>query len=655
MIEIEHRKEYYRGFIFSFSLIISLFLSPSIFATQKNDSITGLSRFDPDKISIEISPFIVQDIPIEIEVRVQGPNFDKSSSLPIKINGSDSIVHPENGKYVFKYVFREKEELTISIGGFSYSKTVTPVPLWLSVVLPLIAILIALVFREVYTALFLGLLSGTTILFLYQGKSFFIALFSGLYAIIDTYIVDTMKDEGHVSIILFSMMIGGMVALITKNGGMRGIVNYLSKYAANAKSGQFITWLLGIAIFFDDYANTLIVGNTMRPVTDRLKISREKLAYIVDSTAAPVAALALTTTWIGIEIAYIQEGINAIGLNESAYLIFVRSLSTRFYPILTLVFMLILIFKERDFGPMLKAEQRARSGQSEIETITGQDNPVEEVTSKARWYNAAIPVFIVVFGTFAGLVITGWDSKLWNNPDAPAFTKFSEIIGNSDSYVALLWASMSGMFMAVILTVGQKIFNIRKSITSLIEGFSTMLNAVLILVLAWSLAKITQNMHTADFLSQILVNMHLSPFLLPTITFLLSAVIAFSTGSSWGTMAILYPLILPVSWTISQNHGLDYDATMLIFNNVVSSILAGSVFGDHCSPISDTTILSSLASSCNHIDHVRTQLPYAIVVGVVGTLFGTLPAAYGVPFYVLFPLNIAILYFIVVIFGKKIA
>ncbi|RKY54371.1 MAG: Na+/H+ antiporter NhaC family protein [Candidatus Neomarinimicrobiota bacterium] len=640
--------------------VLLLIISLSIFipAFSGNhltiDSIPTQVNINPENISVEINPVIIQKISTNVELIIDDPIFDRSSPLEIIVQGSPLIIHPKDGKFIFQHIFKEKEELTISIGSFSFSKIVNPVPLWMSVIPPLIAILIALVFREVYTALFLGLLSGTTILFFFQGKSFFIALFSGLFAIIDTYIVDTMKDEGHISIILFSMMIGGMVALITKNGGMRGIVNYLSKYAANAKSGQFITWLLGIAIFFDDYANTLIVGNTMRPVTDRLKISREKLAYIVDSTAAPVAALALTTTWIGIEIAYIQEGINAIGLDESAYLIFIRSLSTRFYPILTLAFILILIFKGRDFGPMLKAEQRARSGQSEIDTIAEQDNPVEEETTKARWYNAAIPVFIVVFGTFAGLVITGWDNKLWNNPDASAFTKFSEIIGNSDSYVALLWASMSGMFVAVILTVSQKIFNIRKSITYLIEGFSTMLNAVLILILAWSLAKITQNMHTADFLSQILVDMQLSPYLLPAITFLLSAVIAFSTGSSWGTMAILYPLILPVSWTISQNHGLDYDSTMLIFNNVVSSILAGSVFGDHCSPISDTTILSSLASSCNHIDHVRTQLPYALVVGVVGTLFGTLPAAYGVPFYVLFPVNIAILYFIVVIFGRKI-
>jgi Na+/H+ antiporter NhaC len=275
-------------------------------------------------------------------------------------------------------------------------------------------------------------------------------------------------------------------------------------------------------------------------------------------------------------------------------------------------------------------------------------------SKKIRWYNAAIPVLVVVFGTFAGLVVTGWSRDVWNNPELSNFTKFTEIIGNTDSYVALLWASLSGMLVAVILTIAQRIYGLKKSIAYLVEGFGTMLSAVLILILAWSLALITQDMHTAEFLAGILTDMNLTPFLLPAITFILSALIAFSTGSSWGTMAILYPLILPVSWAISQQYGMDYDASLAIFNNVVSSILAGSVFGDHCSPISDTTILSSLASSCNHIEHVRTQLPYAVTVGLVSVVFGTLPAAYGVPYYILYPANILILYLIVVLLGKKV-
>ncbi len=637
--------------------VFILFVQYHCVAQENNSQKTPLTeQISGNNYSIKLQNIIIQNIPVDISIT---PDNVMDKLYPVKVIFNDSAfsLSPEGNSYSFKYSFSHKEDVIIKVGSTIYEKAVTPVPLWMSIIPPLIAILMALLFREVYSALFMGLLAGTTILYFYQGESLFIAIFSGLYSIIDSYIVKSMSDTGHISIILFSMMIGGMVTLITKNGGMKGIVNYLARYAANDKSGQFVTWLLGIAIFFDDYANTLIVGNTMRPVTDKLKISREKLAYIVDSTAAPVAALALTTTWIGIEIAYIQEGINAIGINESAYIIFIKSLTTRFYPILTLIFIVMLIFKGRDYGPMLKAERRARAKEivKEADDIEINAEITDRIDSKkVRWYNAAIPVLVVVFGTFAGLVITGWNRQVWDNPDLSGFTKFTEIIGNSDSYIALLWASLSGMLVAVILTVAQRIYNLKKSIIYLIEGFGTMLSAVLILILAWSLALITQDMHTAEFLAGVLTDMSLTPFLLPAITFILSALIAFSTGSSWGTMAILYPLILPVSWAISQQYGMDYDASMAIFNNVVSSILAGSVFGDHCSPISDTTILSSLASSCNHIEHVRTQLPYAVTVGIVSVLFGTLPAAYGVPFYILYPVNILILYLIIVLLGKKV-
>jgi Na+/H+ antiporter NhaC len=227
------------------------------------------------------------------------------------------------------------------------------------------------------------------------------------------------------------------------------------------------------------------------------------------------------------------------------------------------------------------------------------------------------------------------------------------VIGNADSYKALLWSSLAGVIIAVILTLSQKLLTLKGSVNSLVEGFKTMLTAVIILVLAWSIALITKYMHTADFVAGILVSINMAPFVLPSIVFMLAAFVAFSTGSSWGTMAILYPLVLPSSWLISQQYGLDHEQSMNIFYNVVSTVLAGSVLGDHCSPISDTTILSSLACSCNHIEHVRTQLPYAMTVGVIAILFGTLPAAYGVPTYILFPLCLVVLYLIVRFFGKK--
>jgi Na+/H+ antiporter NhaC len=273
---------------------------------------------------------------------------------------------------------------------------------------------------------------------------------------------------------------------------------------------------------------------------------------------------------------------------------------------------------------------------------------------KARWFNAVIPVLVIIFGTMAGLIYTGWDAAVWSD-DALSFgKKISATIGNADSYTALLWSSLSGVLVALLLTIVQRLLSLKESIDSLINGFRTMLTAVLILILAWSVALITEHMHTATFISNSMLELSLSPSLVPAITFILAALVSFSTGSSWGTMAILYPLILPATWLISQNYGLEHEHSMHIFYNVVACVLTGSVLGDHCSPISDTTILSSLASSCNHIEHVRTQLPYALTVGIIAILMGTLPAAYGISSYILFPAGLIILYILVVVFGKKV-
>ena len=654
-------KNYFILFIFLFAFFFTF--SPSeVIGNNQNDFFTEITDtiFSENDIEIEFKSIIVEGVGTKIFIILKNPEQKKyynNRSINVFINDSLINVKIKNNKGAIPYTFISKETISVKTGNYFFSETITPIPLWLSILPPLIAILIALIFKEVFTALFIGILVGTTTIYFYQGSSIFAAIFKGMFAIIDTYILESLSDKGHLSIIVFSMLIGAMVNLITSNGGMKGIVNILSKFAKTARLGQLVTWFLGIIIFFDDYANTLVVGNTMRPITDKLKISREKLSYIVDSTAAPIAALALITTWIGIELSYIQDGINAIGINESAYGVFVSSLNTRFYPIFTLIFIFILVIKKRDFGPMLHAERKARKSEN-IQLINNNSNNLNESEIsdkiKARWFNAAIPVLIVIFGTLAGLLYTGWDSDVWNNENISFSTKLSKIVGNSDSYKALLWSSLLGTVTAILLSVSQKLLSMRKSIDSLIKGFKTMLTAILILILAWSLALVTEHLHTADFISQGLVNANISPFLIPALTFILSALIAFSTGSSWGTMAILYPLILPASWLISDNYGMDYDASLSIFYNVVSSILAGSVLGDHCSPISDTTILSSLASSCNHIEHVRTQLPYALTVGAVSVVIGTIPAAYGISSYILFPLGIIVLYLIVVIFGKKV-
>ncbi|HOI32581.1 MAG TPA: Na+/H+ antiporter NhaC family protein, partial [Bacteroidales bacterium] len=277
-----------------------------------------------------------------------------------------------------------------------------------------------------------------------------------------------------------------------------------------------------------------------------------------------------------------------------------------------------------------------------------------ETPQKPRAFNAVIPVLIIVLGTITGLLYTGWDQTVWTD-EAISFTrKISAIIGGADSYAALLWSSLLAMLVAITLTLTQKLLSLKDTIEGLVDGFKMMLTAILILTLAWSVALVTDHMHTADFISKGLLELSFSPYLVPAFTFILAALVAFSTGSSWGTMAILYPLILPTSWLLTHQTGMTEADSLLIFYNVVSAVLAGSVLGDHCSPISDTTILSSLASSCNHIGHVRTQLPYALTIGLVSIVFGTIPAAFGVPAYILFPVGIIMLYLIIRIFGNKV-
>ena len=530
---------------------------------------------------------------------------------------------------------------------YAFGPVVGPMPLWMSILPPLVAIVMALLIKEVISSLFVGILTGTFLIALYGGASPISALGGGLLRVVDTYVVNSLFDADHVTIIVFTLIIGGMVRIITVNGGMQGVVNWLSRRAHGPRSGQLTTFLMDLCIFFDDYSNTLVVGNTMRPVADKLKVSREKLAYIVDSTSAPVVAVAFVTTWIGAELSYIQDGIRAIGLEASAYSVFFHSLAYSFYPFLTLGFVLMIIFSGRDFGPMLKAERKARKASSmEIEMTNGVSRP-------AHIIDALIPLAVLIFGTIMGLIVTGYDVSIWH-AETGFFSQLSATIGAANSYKALLWASLLSLLTTIVMTLLRGDMEFGKIMEEMVEGFKAMFNAVLILTMAWSIALVTKDMHTAEFVSRLLLQWSLSPWLVPVLTFALAALIGFSTGTSWGTMAILYPLILPASWLLCQEQGLNVEATMPLFYNVVASVLAGSVMGDHCSPISDTTIMSSLASSCNHMQHVSTQMPYALTVGATALLMGVLPTALGLPSRVAFLTGFAVLWLVVRFVGKKV-
>ncbi len=505
---------------------------------------------------------------------------------------------------------------------------------WWSIIPPILAIGMALIFKRVVPALFLGIWIGAMTV-----AGFSIAgAFEGLLNSFAVYVQQAFSDPSHGQIILFTLMIGGMVGIISKNGGMQGIVNHIVKWASTPRRGQAATGTLGLAIFFDDYANSLVVGNTMRSVTDRLRISREKLAYIVDSTAAPVACLALVTTWIGYEVGLIGTALDKIdGLSGSAYAFFLASIHYSFYPILAIFFVFAVAFSRRDFGPMLQAEIRTRTTGAVLgpeanvdeEAISGKETaPKEGVPHRA--INAVLPVLVLIFGVMGGLWATGSGDSI------------QEIINSSDSYLALMWASLLGVVVAALLSGAQRILTIAEIVESWYAGLKGMLFAMIILILAWSLSAITEDLHTAPYLVSVLGD-SLSPGMVPAVVFILAAATAFATGSSWGTMGILFPLVVPLAWAVMQVNDMADASYYYILYSTISCILAGSVWGDHCSPISDTTILSSMASGCDHIDHVRTQLPYALFVGGVSLFVGTIPSGFGFPWWASLILGVAIL------------
>ena len=525
---------------------------------------------------------------------------------------------------------------------------------WLSILPALLAIVAALAFRQVIIALFLGVWLGAWIA---TGDPL-LGWATGLFATIQTYILDALADDDHAAIILFSMMIGGTVGLIQKNGGTAAIVERVTRWARTAGRGQLATAVLGVLVFFDDYANTLIVGGTMRPITDRLRVSREKLAYLVDSTAAPIASLAFVTTWIGYEVGLIGTAVAKIpGYDEAAYSIFLGSIPYSFYPILALFFVFSVVLTKRDFGPMLRAERRARTtGQlfrpgSGAEAAQAESELLEPpAEAPKRLINAVLPIATLVVGVLVGLWVTGRAAVL-ESGDAMTV---QNVVGEANSYAAMMWASLASVVVAVLLSVGQRILTLEQAMEAWFGGMRSMLLAVVILILAWALSNVNDALGTSAWLVDQLSGT-LSPGLVPAIVFVLAAATAFATGSSWGTMGILMPLVIPLAWGVLAADGLHTSGeyTHIIYSTV-SAVLAGSVWGDHCSPISDTTILSSLASQCDHVDHVRTQLPYALTVGVVALLLGTLPTGYNVPWWAMMPVCAAVLFAVIWFVGRPV-
>lgn len=540
-------------------------------------------------------------------------------------------------------------QLTATLGGASVSTELRVLPGWISLMPAFLAIAVALLIRNVVPALLIGLWLGATALqsFSFGGAS------KGLLDVFAVFIADALANADRAAIILFTMMIGGMVGIITRNGGMSSIVRMIVSRAKTAIGGQVSVWLMGLMIFFDDYANTLVVGNTARPITDHLKISREKLAYIVDSTAAPVVCLALVTTWIGYEVSLIDSALKGIDELSAipAYSVFLSSIPYSFYPILAVFFVVVVASTGRDIGPMYKAELRARMGDVETkskEALPAMEGdtlePKENIPLRAA--NAFIPIIVMIIGLGVGLYVTGKGAL-------PAGDhSIREIIGEANAYQAMMWASFVGALTAAGLSIGQRILTTHETVDAWYGGARATLFGMIVLVLAWSMSDVTSALNAKGFLITILGD-SLPVALVPVIVFVLAAITAFSTGTSWGTMGILMPLVIPLAWAVMAVNGMANPSGLHIMYSSVACVLAGAVWGDHCSPISDTTVLSSIASGCDHIEHVRTQMPYALMVGVVAILFGTIPGGYGVPPWISLILGAAVLFGVLRYFGRS--
>ena len=540
-------------------------------------------------------------------------------------------------------------DITAATSRSQAAASVRVLPGWISLMPAFLAIIVALLLRNVLPALLIGLWLGATAL---QGFTMSGAL-KGLLDVFSVFIVNALANPDHAAIIAFSMMIGGMVGIITRNGGMTSVVRMVVSRAKTAVGGQVSIWLMGLMIFFDDYANTMVVGNTARPITDHLKISREKLAYIVDSTAAPVVCLALITTWIGYEVSLIDDALQGIEQlhGVAAYSVFLSSIPYSFYPILAVFFVIVVASTGRDMGPMLKAEVRARQG--EVSPIAADDLPAmsgDTLEPKnnipLRAANAFIPIIVMVVGLGLGLYVTGMAGL----PEGEHSIR--DIIGASNAYQAMMWSSFIGALTAAGLSIGQRILNAHETVDAWYGGARATLFGMIVLILAWSMSDVTGALNAKGYLISILGD-SMPVALIPAIVFVLAAVTAFSTGTSWGTMGILMPLTIPLAWAVMTVNGMANPDGMHIMYSAVACVLAGAVWGDHCSPISDTTVLSSIASGCDHIEHVRTQMPYAMLVGMVAIAIGTIPAGYGLPPWISIVVGGVLLFGVLRYFGRQ--
>ncbi len=500
---------------------------------------------------------------------------------------------------------------------------------------PLVAIVLCFKTKRVLISLFLGVFSGGLVLSM--GNPF-----GGIAYTLKT-IIGSITDEWNASLLLFNLLMGSGVALIWRLGGSKALTDWAKTKITSQVQAGVGAWVLGMVVFFNDYVNAAIVGNVFRDIFDEMKISKEKLSYILDSTAAPVATFFISD-WIAFQIGMIKSGIDAAGITEvEPFAGYLRGIPLNLYCILAVVFVGILVITKKDFGPMLKAEHRVRTtGQTYREGA----HPMMDVSNDLGEAKETKPMLRTFFLPIAVLVIVTLFGFWWTGkgPDKTLM----QILGESDPAKALLWGSFYMTLVGIIIALGYRIMNLTEVMNTVVDGMKLMLMACSILVLAWSLGTVTKDLKLADYIITVIGES--IPFaVMPLVIFLFGCLIAFSTGTSWGTMTILTPIAIPLVYKMTG------DAMGAV---VISGVVfSGAIFGDHCSPISDTTVLSSIFAGADHIDHVTTQIPYALTCAIVAAVMYLLYGFIGISPFILIPFGIAALVALVYIlpgyFAKK--
>ena len=528
----------------------------------------------------------------------------------------------------------------------------------LTILPPLVAIVLAFVTKETILSLFLGVFVGEFMICI-NNVNIFETIINAFISLC-SHIVGSLADPWNAGIILQCLLIGGVIQLVSKMGGAKALATALSKYAKTPTSAQLITWVLGICVFFDDYANSLIVGPIMRPVMDKLHVSREKLAFVVDATAAPIAGIMIISTWIGLELSLIKDGLTAIGFTQmSAFGMFLQTIPYRFYNIFILIFIVITAITLYEFGPMKDAEIRARKRKEDEPIvdeggITGFDDVEPAPGAKLTVWNAIIPIGTLIVAALLAFYWSGYTTIMAGTDQALitlmktaplSFNGIFEALSASDASVALLQSALLASIVAIVMAVGESIYTFGEAINVWIDGMKTIVITGVILLLAWSLGAVIGDVGTADYLVGILSST-IPYWTVPALIFILGAIISFATGTAYGTMTILMPLAIPLAWNIKPEFGFLVTA--------ISAVLTGAIFGDHCSPISDTTIMSSMGSGCNHIAHVNTQIYYAIFVAIITIVIGYIPAGFGIPWYVSLIAAVVVMYVGLKLIGEKV-